>query len=35
VIAFAVDDVDRQVVIIGVFYGGQDFETALQQDLDE
>jgi plasmid stabilization system protein ParE len=32
VIAFAVDD--RQVSIIGVFYGGQDYETALQDDLD-
>ena len=33
VIAFAVDD--RQVSIIGVFYGGQDYETALQDDLDD
>lgn len=33
VIAF---DVDAQLVsIIGVFYGGQDYETALQDDLDE
>lgn len=33
VIAFDVD-ADR-VSIIGVFYGGQDFETDLQSDLDE
>lgn len=33
VVAFAVDA--KQVSIIGVFYGGQDYETALQDDLDE
>lgn len=33
VIAFAVDA--GRVSIIGVYYGGQDFETALQFDLDE
>ncbi len=33
VIAFDVDA--QQVSIIGVFYGGQDYETALQEDLDE
>ncbi|MCK9381060.1 MAG: type II toxin-antitoxin system RelE/ParE family toxin [Sulfuritalea sp.] len=33
VIAFDVDT--QQVSIIGVFYGGQDYETALQDDLDE
>lgn len=33
VIAFDVD-ADR-VSIIGVFYGGQDFETVLQSDLDD
>jgi len=33
VIAFAVDL--QQVSIIGVFYGGQDYETALQDDLDD
>jgi plasmid stabilization system protein ParE len=32
VIAFAVDA--EQVSIIGVFYGGQDYETALQDDLE-
>ena len=33
VIAF---DVDAELVsIIGVFYGGQDFETVLQSDLDD
>jgi len=31
--AFAVDA--QQVSIIGVFYGGQDYETALQDDLDD
>lgn len=33
VIAFDVDA--ERVSIIGVFYGGQDFETDLQFDLDE
>jgi len=33
VIAFDVDA--KTVSIIGVFYGGQDFETILQSDLDE
>ncbi len=33
VIAFNVD-ADR-VSIVGVFYGGQDYETLLQEDLDE
>ncbi|VVQ26457.1 type II toxin-antitoxin system RelE/ParE family toxin [Pseudomonas fluorescens] len=33
VIAFAVDG--KQVSILGVFYGGQDFETALQFELDD
>ncbi|MDB5777496.1 MAG: plasmid stabilization system [Herbaspirillum sp.] len=32
VIAFAVDS--DLVSIIGVFYGGQDYETVLQSDLD-
>jgi len=33
VIAF---DVDAELVsIIGVFYGGQDYETVLQSDLDD
>lgn len=32
VIAFAVDA--ELVSIIGVFYGGQDYETILQDDLD-
>ena len=30
VIAFAVDD--EQVSIIGIYYGGQDYETVLQSD---
>ncbi|KPY99525.1 Plasmid stabilization system [Pseudomonas syringae pv. aptata] len=33
VIAFAVDAV--QVKILGIFYGGQDFEAVFQADLDE
>lgn len=33
VIAFAVDA--GQVSILGVFYGGQDYAMALQDDLDE
>ncbi|MDP1605315.1 MAG: type II toxin-antitoxin system RelE/ParE family toxin [Rhodocyclaceae bacterium] len=33
VIAFDVDA--EQVAIIGVFYGGQDYATALQDDPDE
>jgi len=33
VIAFTVD-ADR-VSILGVFYGGQDYETVLQGDFDE
>jgi len=32
VIAFAVEA--EQVSIIGVFYGGQDYETILQDDFD-
>ena len=33
VIAFAVEA--AQVSIIGIFYGGQDYETVLQFDLDD
>ena len=33
IIAFAVDS--ELVSIIGVFYGGQDYQTALQDDLDD
>ncbi|WP_166363420.1 type II toxin-antitoxin system RelE/ParE family toxin [Pseudomonas akapageensis] len=33
VIAFAVDA--KQVSILGVFYGGQDFKAALQSELDD
>lgn len=33
VIAFTVDE--DQVSIIGVFYGGRDYETLLQPDADE
>ena len=34
VIAFSVDDASATVSIIGIFYGGQDYETALASDLD-
>jgi plasmid stabilization system protein ParE len=34
VIAFAVDEAAQQVSIIGVFYGGQNYETALGPDQD-
>ncbi|WP_346400614.1 hypothetical protein [Pseudomonas syringae] len=33
VIAFAADA--AQVKILGIFYGGQDFEAVFQADLDE
>lgn len=33
VIAFAIET--ELVSIIGVFYGGQDYETVLQSDLDD
>jgi plasmid stabilization system protein ParE len=33
VIAFAVDA--QQVSIIGVFYGGQDYESILQDDIED
>jgi len=32
-IAFAVDA--QQVSIMGVFYGGQDYATALQEDIED
>lgn len=34
IIAYAVDENPRQVAIIGVFYGGQDYASALQ-DIHE
>ncbi len=34
-IAFAVDDAARIVTIIGVYYGGQDYESVLQLGLDD
>ena len=34
VIAFTVDDSREQVTVLSVFYGGQDFESALN-DPDE
>ena len=32
VIAFAVDDAAKVVTIIGVYYGGQDYESVLHSD---
>lgn len=34
IIAFAVDMEAKEVSIIGLFYGGQDYETILQNDLE-
>jgi toxin ParE1/3/4 len=35
VIAFEVDDESARVSILGVYYGGLDFERALGDSLDE
>lgn len=35
VIAFDVDDPSLRVSILGVYYGGQDFEAALQFESDD
>ena len=35
VIAFAVDDASLRVSILGVYYGGQDFEAALHFESDD
>jgi plasmid stabilization system protein ParE len=32
IVAFSVDDVSRTVAILGVYYGGQDYESALKSD---
>ena len=34
IIAFTVNDAAQQVIILGVFHGGQDYETALEFDDD-
>jgi toxin ParE1/3/4 len=34
VIAFEVDDVGAQVSILGIYYGGRDYERALGADID-
>ncbi len=31
IIAFTVDDTAQHVMILGVFYGGQDYESAFTQ----
>jgi plasmid stabilization system protein ParE len=35
VIAFELDESAAQVAILGVFYGGRDYETALAEDPDD
>ena len=35
VIAFAVDDASLSVSILGVYYGGQDYETAMHSESDD
>jgi plasmid stabilization system protein ParE len=35
VIAYAVDDEAQTVLVVGVFYGGQDHEGALLEDRDD
>jgi hypothetical protein len=35
VIAFELDESAAQVAILGVFYGGRDYETALAEDSDD
>ncbi len=35
VIAFAVDDEARRLAILGVFHGGQDYETALGEHAND
>lgn len=35
VIAFDVEVDAEQVSVIGIFYGGQDYETVLQDDTDD
>lgn len=34
IIAYAVDEEQRRVTILGVFYGGQDYEAKLSFDVD-
>ena len=34
VIAFVVDDANMRVSIVGVFYGGQEYETVLKPAID-
>lgn len=35
VIAFAVDDASLRVSILGVYYGGQDYEAAMYSESDD
>ena len=32
IIAFTIDDIAQRVIIVGVFYGGKDYEAALDSD---
>ena len=32
IIAFAVDEKQMQVSVIGIYYGGQDYESILQDE---
>jgi plasmid stabilization system protein ParE len=34
VIAFEVDEAGRRIAILGVFYGGRDYESALGAAID-
>ena len=33
IVAYAVDDEQRRVTILGVFYGEQDYEASLSSDV--
>jgi plasmid stabilization system protein ParE len=35
IIAFAVDETARRVSIVGIFHGGQNYETALRPEFDD
>ncbi|ESQ85482.1 hypothetical protein ABAC460_23630 [Asticcacaulis sp. AC460] len=34
-ILFRIDDAAKRVVILGVYYGGQDYEAVIKSDADE
>jgi toxin ParE1/3/4 len=35
VIAYAIDEANTQVAVLGIYYGGQDHESALRTDEDD